>query len=110
MNEIHQSVKFTFNHTPPDEESEEDKCKCIKKKVIPFLDTPLYIENGRQKWIYTAKKQTEMNTCSHQVATPRQPLLHPSITKPQNSENMNQSRKDGHPTARVKTIIVSKRL
>ena len=45
INEIHPSLKFTFNHTSPDEESEEDGCNCMKKKAIPFLDTLLSIEN-----------------------------------------------------------------
>ena len=47
INEIHPNLKFTFNHTTPDEEAKEDRCNCMKKKAIPFLDTLLSIENGK---------------------------------------------------------------
>ena len=47
MNQIHPSLKFTINHTSPDNEAEEDKCQCEIQKSIPFLDTSITIKNGK---------------------------------------------------------------
>ena len=47
MNKIHPSLKFTINHTSPDNEAEEDKCQCEVQKSIPFLDTSITIKNGK---------------------------------------------------------------
>ena len=47
MNKIHPTLKFTLNHTSPDNEAEEDRCQCEIKKSIPFLDTSITIINGK---------------------------------------------------------------
>ena len=47
INKIHPSIKFTIEHTTPDEESEEDNCSCQKQKSVPYLDTSLSIKEGR---------------------------------------------------------------
>ena len=44
MNKIHPTLKFTMEHTTPENEKDEDKCDCPKKKSIPFLDTSISIE------------------------------------------------------------------
>ena len=60
MNKIHPTLKFTLNHTNPEEEREEDRCDCEPQASIPFLDTSLSIVNGRiETDLY--KKDTDRN-------------------------------------------------
>ena len=47
MNEIHPTLKFTINHTSPENEAKEDRCQCEIKQSIPFLDTSVTIINGK---------------------------------------------------------------
>ena len=47
MNQIHPSVKFTLQHTTPDNEKPEDRCQCDVLKAVPFLDTSVSIKQGK---------------------------------------------------------------
>ena len=47
INEIHLTLKFTFEHTNPDGELIEDRCDCNIKQSIPFLDTRCSIVEGK---------------------------------------------------------------
>ena len=47
MNKIHPTLKFTLNHTTPEDESEEERCKCKPQNSIPFLDTSLTLIDGK---------------------------------------------------------------
>ena len=60
MNEIHPTLKFTLDHTSPENEKEEDKCDCPEKKSIPFLDTSLSIKNGKIE-VDLFRKETDRN-------------------------------------------------
>ena len=60
MNKIHPTLKFTLNHTSPDNESQEDRCSCETKESIPFLDTSVSIVENRLA-IDLYKKETDRN-------------------------------------------------
>lgn len=60
MNQIHPTLKFTMEHTTPEDEKEEDKCDCPTKKSIPFLDTSISIENGKLE-VDLYRKETDRN-------------------------------------------------
>ena len=47
MNNLHPTLKFTLNHTTPEDEAIEDKCDCEAQISIPFLDTSLTILDGK---------------------------------------------------------------
>ena len=47
MNQLHPNIKFTMNHTTPNNKGEENNCGCDYKTTVPFLDTSLCIENGQ---------------------------------------------------------------
>ena len=49
LNNLHPTIKFTFNHTSPYECSiqEPHDCWCHSSKALPFLDTNIWIENGK---------------------------------------------------------------
>ena len=47
INRIHPSIKFTMEHTSPENETEEESCSCPKKKSVPFLDTSCSIQEGK---------------------------------------------------------------
>ena len=47
MNNLHNSIRFTMNHTSPVDEAEDDQCLCEKQLSIPFLDVNCRIENGK---------------------------------------------------------------
>ena len=60
MNKIHPTLKFTLNHTTPEDEAEEDRCDCKPQNSIPFLDTSLTIIDGKiDTDLY--KKDTDRN-------------------------------------------------
>ena len=39
LNKIHPTLKFTLNHTSPENEAAKDRCQCQTQISIPFLDT-----------------------------------------------------------------------
>ena len=47
INRIHPNIKFTMEHTTPQNEAPEDKCSCPEKECIQFLDTSCSIEKGK---------------------------------------------------------------
>ena len=47
MNKIHETIKFTMNHSSPPNEPEEERCKCRIQLSIPFLDVSCSIKNGK---------------------------------------------------------------
>ena len=47
INQIHPTLKFTFQHTTLEKETEEEKCGCEERKSIPFLDTSCSLEKGK---------------------------------------------------------------
>ena len=47
INKIHSSIQFTMEHTTNEMEAIEDKCDCVNKKSVPFLDTSCSVQNGR---------------------------------------------------------------
>ena len=47
MNEMHESIKFTMNHSSPPTESEENRCQCEMQPSIPFLDVLCSIQDGK---------------------------------------------------------------
>ena len=60
MNRIHPTLKFTINHTTPENKADCDKCDCENRKSIQFLDTSISIENGKiEVDLYT--KETDRN-------------------------------------------------
>ena len=60
MNEIHNTLKFTLNHTSIKNENINDRCNCEEKYSIPFLDTSLSIKNGKME-VDLYKKPTDRN-------------------------------------------------
>ena len=77
LNQIHHTIKFTMNHTTPNSEKEEDKCKCKFQSSIPFLDVLCSIENG------------QIETDLHRKETDRnQYLLTSSCHPPQTTANI----------------------
>ena len=60
MNKIHPTLKFTLNHTTPENEADCDNCDCESKTFVPFLDTSISIEQGKiEVDLYT--KETDRN-------------------------------------------------
>ena len=60
MNKIHPTLKFTLNHTTPENEADCDHCNCEAKTSVPFLDTSISIEQGKiEVDLYT--KETDRN-------------------------------------------------
>ena len=47
INKIHASIQFTMEHTSIESEPEEDKCGCVSKDSISFLDTSCKLQNGK---------------------------------------------------------------
>ena len=48
INNIHPSIKFTMNHTIPENlESSEKLCDCERSQSLAFLDTSCSLKNGR---------------------------------------------------------------
>ena len=49
VNQIHPNIKFTLNHSSPYEcnMKEIHDCWCYQTKSVPFLDTLMWIENGK---------------------------------------------------------------
>ena len=47
MNEIHPTLKFTLDHTTPENKKEGKKWGCSETISISFLDTSISIENGK---------------------------------------------------------------
>ena len=49
INKLHQSIKFTVQHTTPYNKvlNECDKCDCEQSEHIPFLDTQCSIQGGK---------------------------------------------------------------
>ena len=60
INKIHVTLKFTMVHITLESEDIEDRCDCLPRTLIPYLDTSLTIEKGRIK-IDLFKKDTERN-------------------------------------------------
>ena len=60
INEIHPTLKFTFEHTNPEGEPLGDRCECDNKHSIPFLDTQCSIVEGQIE-IDLYKKDTDRN-------------------------------------------------
>ena len=60
MNKLHQTIKFTMNHTSPPNESEDDRCQCSQQVAIPFLDVLCSIQYGKiETDLY--RKETDRN-------------------------------------------------
>ena len=60
MNKIHETIKFTMNHSSPPNEPEEERCKCQIQQSIPFLDVSCSIKNGKiETDLY--RKKTDRN-------------------------------------------------
>ena len=60
MNNIHNSIKFTMNHTTPLNEAEVDRCECAQQFSIPYLDVLCSIKDGRlESDLY--RKETDRN-------------------------------------------------
>jgi hypothetical protein len=70
MNNLHNSIKFTMNHTSPFNEAEVDQCQCEKQLSIPFLDVRCSIEKG------------EIETDLHRKDTDRNMYLLPTSCHP----------------------------
>ena len=47
INKIHPSIQFTMDHTYIKNEAEDNKCDCVPKESISFLDTSCSLKNGR---------------------------------------------------------------
>ena len=47
INKLHPTIKFTMTHTDNLYETKEEKCECIPKNEISFLDTSCSLEKGR---------------------------------------------------------------
>ena len=47
LNKLHETLKFTMEHTTVSDETEEEKCECESKSSIQFLDTQCSLENGK---------------------------------------------------------------
>ena len=47
INKIHKNIQFTMQHTNNKNEKDEDKCDCIPKQAISFLDTSCSISEGK---------------------------------------------------------------
>ena len=47
MNELHESIKFTMNHTSVPNEEFRNKCDCEQQRAIPFLDVLCSVQDGR---------------------------------------------------------------
>ena len=96
-----------MEHTTPENEKDEDKCDCPKKKIIPFLDTSISIENGKLE-VDLFRKETD---CS-QYLLPSS--CHPKTTTAsiilKNSQNMHKHRQKRPEAKRIETIIISKKL
>ena len=58
INNIHPNIKFTYQHTTP--ESETDRCGCSSKTFIPYLDTSVSIHKGKID-VDLYKKPTDRN-------------------------------------------------
>ena len=69
LNQVHSSLKFTFQHTTPSYEAEKDRCSCVITDFIPFLDTSCSIENGE----IDTDQQIEINISSQLVAILEKP-------------------------------------
>ena len=50
MNQIHPTLKFTFNHTSPSNERIEDKCECNFTKSISYLGVTVTIISMSSTW------------------------------------------------------------
>ena len=60
MNKIHETIKFTMNHSSPPNEPDEDRCKCKLQQSVPFLDVSCSIQNGKiETDLY--RKKTDRN-------------------------------------------------
>ena len=60
MNKLHQTIKFTMNHTSPPNESEDDRCQCSQQVAIPLLDVLCSIQYGKiETDLY--RKETDRN-------------------------------------------------
>jgi hypothetical protein len=60
LNQIHQTIKLTINHTSPSSENEEDRCNCKPQSSIPFLDVLCSIKDRKiETDLY--KKETDRN-------------------------------------------------
>ena len=60
MNKIHETIKFTMNHSSPPNEPEEDRCNCKIQQSVPFLDVSCSIQNGKiETDLY--RKKTDRN-------------------------------------------------
>ena len=60
MNKIHPTLKFTLKHTTPQGEAASNRCECKYQESIPFLDTSLFMEDGRIE-VDLYKKDTDGN-------------------------------------------------
>ena len=47
INKIPASIQFTMEHSSIESEAEEDKCECVPKDSISFLDTSCKLQNGK---------------------------------------------------------------
>jgi hypothetical protein len=60
MNQLHDSIKFTMNHTSSPSEAEDDRCQCTLQTSIPFLDVLCSIQDGKiETDLY--RKETDRN-------------------------------------------------
>ena len=60
MNELHNTIKFTMNHTAVLNEAEDDRCHCTQQFSIPFLDVLCRIQDGKiETDLY--RKETDRN-------------------------------------------------
>ena len=60
MNQLHDSIKFTMNHTSSPSEAEGDRCQCSLQISIPFLDVLCSIQDGKiETDLY--RKETDRN-------------------------------------------------
>ena len=64
LNQLHPTIKFTFTHSSPYEcmITENHDCWCHNTKAIPFLDTQIWIENGK---FYTDLYRKPTDRCQY---------------------------------------------
>ena len=76
LNTIHPSIKFTFNHTAPQEckIQEPHDCWCHTSRAVPFLDTNIWLENGK---FYTDLYRKPTDRCQYLLPN----SCHPSYIK-----------------------------
>ena len=64
INQLHPTIKFVLNHTSPHNctMKEEHDCWCYQSKAVPFLDTQIWIQDGR---IYSDLYRKPTDRCQY---------------------------------------------